>query len=162
MYPLIWYYTAPDSALPGAPLRSGAPTPARAATSPDPKPIRESGASEADAVARRTADALPRSSATDLEPLSGPGSPRLPTADEPEDLLAMMPELKETLARVAEVQQRAHSPQDLDREVQTLDADPAKLAKLKAVADLFVKLPPSRGDDYLPSSSGVVRPSSAR
>jgi len=73
-----------------------------------------------------------------------------------------MPELKEVLARVAEVQQNAHDPAELDHRIQTLDEDPAKLARLKALADMFMKLPTPRGDDYLPSSSGAERDSPAR
>jgi len=90
-----------------------------------------------------------------------PELPRQPTVQEPNSPLAVMPELKEVLALAAEVQQHAHNPGELAEQVQTLDEDPAKLAKLRAFAETFVQLPPPRGEGYLPSSRGS-RPSPAR
>jgi hypothetical protein len=92
---------------------------------------------------------------------SEPELPRLPTVDDPNAPLAVMPEMKEVLARVAEVQRHAHNPSELEQQVQELDEDPKKLAKLKAFADMFVKLPPARGDSYFPSPSGE-QPSTSR
>jgi hypothetical protein len=84
-----------------------------------------------------------------------PATPQQPSVQQPRDPLAelvQMPELKETLAQAAEIQRHAANSAELERAVQGLDEDPAKLARLKALADLFVQLPPPRGDAYMPSS----------
>jgi hypothetical protein len=88
-------------------------------------------------------------------PVSEPELPKLPTVADPNLPLALLQELKPVIARAAQVQQYAHNPSELDKQVQTLDEDPAKLAKLRALAEMFVQLPPPRGDSYLPSSSGA-------
>ena len=63
---------------------------------------------------------------------------------------------------MAELQQHAHDPAELERRVQTLEEDPAKLAKLKAIADLFVQLPESRSEAYLPVSGDGRRSATSR
>lgn len=83
--------------------------------------------------------------------------PRDPLAE-----LGQNPELKETLARAADVQQHAASPAELERALQGLDNDPAKLARLKALADMLVQLPTPRGDAYLPSSGSSAPGTAAR
>jgi hypothetical protein len=169
VYPLVWHFSA---TAPGAPAGAGAPQPtqvpsgARAA----PAAALESEASERRVVSRTLTERLPASGATRFAPASAPQPPQLPTAAEPQAPTvaepqvppAVMPDVKEVLARVAEVQQHAHNPGELDQQVQTLDEDPAKLARLKAFADMFMKLPTPRGDGYLPSSSGPEGHSPAR
>jgi hypothetical protein len=76
--------------------------------------------------------------------------------------LVRAPELQEALARAAEIQRHAANPAELERAVQGLDADPAKLARLKALADMLVQLPTPRGDAYLPSSGSSAPGASAR
>jgi hypothetical protein len=170
VYPLIWHFAAtgtsppsvaaaPHSAKPGSTAR-GALGPSAASQSSERRP-EESEASERRAVSRTVTERLPSVPPTP-EPVAGPELPHEPTADEPQVPLPAMPELKEALARVAEVQRHAEDPAELDRQVQTLDEDPAKLAKLKALADMFMKLPTPRSDDYLPSPSGAERHSTAR
>jgi hypothetical protein len=76
--------------------------------------------------------------------------------------LVQTPELKEALARAAEIQRHAANPAELERAVQELDADPAKLARLKALADMLVQLPAPRGEAYLPSSGSPGAGTGAR
>jgi hypothetical protein len=81
--------------------------------------------------------------------------PQPPSVQPPNDPLAELgksPELRETLARAAEIQRHAANPAELERALQGLDADPAKLARLKALADTLVQLPTPKGEAYLPSS----------
>jgi hypothetical protein len=164
VYPLIWYYSAPGAApAAGTSGPSGArPVVARAAPMAPASPLPdESEAPELRVASRTVTERLPV--ATRIPPAAEPELPRLPTVEDPnaplaempEELKAVMPELKEVMARAAEVQQHAHDPGALDQRVQTLDEDPAKIAKLKAFADRFVQLPTSRSESYLPSSSGT-------
>jgi hypothetical protein len=73
-----------------------------------------------------------------------------------------MPELKEILAQSGEIQRHAANPAELERALQGVDDDPAKFARLKALADRLVKLPPPRGEAYLPSSGRSVSSTAAR
>ena len=170
VYPLIWHFAA---TVPSSPSVAAAPQSAKAA-SPSRGPLdppaetasseslaAEGAASEHRGVSRTVTERLPPVP-TRVEPVPGPELPQEPTANEPQVALPAMPELREALARVAEVQRHAESPAELDRQVQTLDEDPAKLAKLKALADMFMKLPTPRGDDYLPASSTAEPRSTAR
>ena len=45
----------------------------------------------------------------------------------------------------------AHDPKALDERVQVTEYDAQKVAKLKALAEQFVELPPPRGERYLPA-----------
>ncbi|MEO8179660.1 MAG: hypothetical protein ABI895_12575 [Deltaproteobacteria bacterium] len=170
VYPVIWHYSAPGP-VSSAKISSGPQPVTAAASSPEPAPAGaltyepsaltyEPAAPEREVGSRRVSERLPV--ATNGGPASEPELPRLPTVEDPNaPLAAVMPELKEVLALAAEVQQHAHNPGELAEHVQTLDEDPAKLAKLRAFAETFVQLPPPRGEAYLPSSSRS-RPSTAR
>ena len=171
VYPLIWHFAAAGPASPSgaAVLKSAKAGPtSRVAprwpgeSRPEESRATESEASERRVVSRTMTERLPAPVTTKLEPVPAPELPHEPSVDDPQVPLPVMPELKEVLARVAEVQQHAHDPAELDHQVQTLDADPAKLARLKALADMFIKLPTPRSDDYLPSSSGAEPHPTAR
>lgn len=167
VYPLIWYYSAPG-AVPaaGKSAPSGAKPVARAAAAaaaPAPtSPLTyEREAPEQRVALGTVSERLPVT--TSVTPAAEPELPRLPTVEDPnlpvagmpEELQAVMPELKEVMARAADIQQHAHDPRELDRRVQTFDEDPVKLAKLRALADMLVQLPPPRSESYLPSSNGT-------
>jgi hypothetical protein len=88
------------------------------------------------------------------EPVAMPALPQMPGVEnprvaQPDVPLPEIAELKETFARMSELQRHAHDPAELDRRVQTMEEDPEKLARLKAIADMFVQLPDSRREDYL-------------
>lgn len=99
-----------------------------------------------------------------------PAEPRQPSVQQPSlqaprDPLAELvqnPELKETLARAAEIQRHSANPAELEHALQGLDEDPAKIARLKALADMLVQLPTPRGDAYLPSSGSPATGTPAR
>lgn len=152
-YPLIWYYSAPAPAVRSASLE-GVKPPASAAgpTRSSPAPGEAEGP-ERHVASRSVTERLPV--ATGAGPATEAVLPKLPTVEDPDVPLAMMAELKPVIARAAQVQQYAHNPGALDKQVQTLDEDPAKLAKLRALAEMFMQLPPPRGDSYLPSSTGA-------
>jgi hypothetical protein len=172
VYPLVWYYSAPGAApTAGKPGLSGEKPVARA-VAPAAAPAPASPLTyEPEAPERRVASPIVTERLpvpTRVAPAAEPELPRLPTVEDPnvplagmpEELTAVMPELKDVMARAADVQQHAHDPGALEQRVQTLDEDPAKLAKLKALADMFVQLPTPRSESYLPSSSGT--PSTGR
>lgn len=92
----------------------------------------------------------------------GPELPRAPKVAEPKVeapnlALPAFPELQEILGQMKDLQQHAHDPRELEKRVQAIEEDPQKVARLRAIADMFVKLPPSRGESYLPA--GDTRPS---
>lgn len=171
VYPLMWHYSSQGAeGLPAttavspaerrnaerAPPERAAEAPAqvqltRTAMEPLPAPV------AAQAIREPVAAPEPRVP----EPLAAqaPSPPRQPSVQQAPDPLAelgQMPEMKEALAEAGEVQRHAANPAELERALQGIDDNPAKLARLKALADLLVKLPPPRGDAYLPSSGSSV------
>jgi len=152
VYPLIWYYSEPSPEQPSAPSgpEGARPMASAASRAPAKPPIDEDQGQKRRMASRSVTERLPTSAASVREP----ELPRLPTVDDPKAALAVMPELRPVIARAAQVEQYAHNPGELDKQLQTLEEDPAKLAKLRAFAEMFVQLPPPRGDGYLPSSSG--------
>ena len=174
VYPLVWHYS---SQAVGAPPASGAGAPAELRSAERP-PVERAGADELPppAATRTLTERLPAPATHEpvaaLEPRAPepaaarvPAAPQQPTVEQPRDPLAelgQVPELKETLARAAEIQQHAAKPAELERALQGLDEDPAKLARLKALAEMLVQLPAPRGEAYLPSSGSSGTSTAAR
>ena len=162
VYPLLWHYSSAD--VGGVPSTAAVAASERRGT--ERSPSDRSGVDQPLRAERAVTERLPaapmREPVATVQPgapepalARAPASPQPPSVPEPRDPLAelgQIPELKETLARAAEIQRHAANPAELERAVQGLDEDPAKLARLKALADLLVQLPTPRGDAYLPAS----------
>lgn len=171
VYPLIWHYWPSEAAVSATKVAGAAP-----ASATDPSGAVAPSQPEPETAARAVTARLPVPALGEPAPLAEPRAPqpvpaRAPTAPQPPSVpqpqdplsaIGQVPELKETLARAAEIQQHAANPAELEKAVQSLDEDPAKIARLKALADMFVQLPPPRGDAYLPASGSSAAPAAPR
>ncbi|HEU4580188.1 MAG TPA: hypothetical protein VFS67_18145 [Polyangiaceae bacterium] len=168
VYPLFWHYSSaegevsPGREAPRAVAANAASGRAEAEQAPpaEARTLRERLPA---ATVGAPGSAQPRVSQP--VPARAAEAPQQPSVQQPGDPLAELvqtPELKEALARAAEIQRHAANPAELERAVQELDADPAKLARLKALADMLVQLPAPRGEAYLPSSGSPGAGTGAR
>jgi hypothetical protein len=178
LYPLIWYGSAPEQvegvagsgigALAAAERGAARETALGAAASSHPGEFRaERGMPPHAAEGSRHIESVSgsRGPAQEAEvPLPrapvppGVARPSVPQPTEPTVASPLPPGLPELLSRVSDVQQSAADPTELARRVQTLDANSAELAQLKAFADKFVRLPPPAADRYTPGSVGAAAP----
>jgi hypothetical protein len=99
---------------------------------------------------RPTLQELPAALGAPLEParpaLSGVSAPDAPSG--------AFSDVRDALGRMSDLQAHAHEPDELARRVQSMEQDPEQLARLKALAEVFVQLPPSRTDAYMPTREG--------
>lgn len=179
VYPLAWYYYAhsgpvqpaaskashasveeqqheplgsseqPTGAVP-APQRAPAARETPRAGQPPVEPL------ELRAIRQRVAEAAPR-----LTLPTEPERPRSPKAEEPKVPFPAFAELQDALGQMKELQAVAHDPKALDERVQLTEYDAQKVARLKALAEQFVELPPPPGERYLPAGK-PSRSSSSR
>jgi hypothetical protein len=99
--------------------------------------------------------------APQLAPPSAPEQPSVPDAEEPKVPFPAFAELRDAFGQMKDLQAVAHDPKALDERVQKTEFDPQKVARLKALAEQFVELPPPPGERYLPAGK-TSRSSSAR
>ncbi|MEY4545463.1 MAG: hypothetical protein RL685_1658 [Pseudomonadota bacterium] len=171
VYPLVWYYYSGPGAA--QPVATGAARPSGQqqvqGSSPEPvfaEPAQpgvfDPGGSEGEPrVSRSASKHLPSTAPQFRLPIEPelPRDPNVeePTVDAPNVPLPAFAELQEVLGQMKELQQHAHDPAALEKRVQQIEEDPQKVAKLRAIADMFVKMPASRGESYLPT--GATAPS---
>jgi hypothetical protein len=163
VYPLAWYYYSQPEALQPVATSASRPAMEKRVEQNAKAALDESGVSRgavpgalAERAGATAAEASPSSQRQPARPpeLAVPGAQE--TAKAPDVVNREVPfpefaELQATLAQMKELQRHAHDPQELDARVQSMESDPQKLAKLRAMAELLVKLPPSRSDAYLPA-----------
>lgn len=177
VYPLVWYYySGPGVAEPRATgvARSAEQQPEPSSSLSEPvfaEPVQpaflEQGSSEGEPqVARSASERLPSTVPQFTRPIEpelprGPivAEPKVakPKVDAPDVPMPAFAELQEVLGQMKDLQQNAHDPAELEKRVQTIEEDPQKVAKLRALADMFLKMPASRGEAYLPT--GETAPS---
>jgi hypothetical protein len=166
VYPLVWYYySGAGAAQPEATGPAGSSAQQQVPGSSLPEPVfaepaqpgfLQRGRSEEEAhLARSASEPLPSTAPQFRLPIE-PGLPRGPSVAEPKVDAPDVPlpgfaELQEVLGQMKDLQQHAHDPGELEKRVQTIEEDPQKVAKLRAIADMFLKLPASRGEAYLPT-----------
>ena len=174
VYPLVWHYSSRDAG--DLPTTTAAVTPEQRSAEGLPPEQPRAEELESARAGRTVGERLPASLTRDplaaVEPRApepaaarAPAAPQQPSVQQPRDPLAelgQMPELRETLAQAAEIQRHAAKPAELEQALQGLDEDPAKLARLKALADMLVQLPTPRGEAYLPSSGSSATGPAAR
>jgi hypothetical protein len=86
-----------------------------------------------------------------------PAPPVAPAVSEPGPPSQAFLDVRDALGKMSDLQAHAHDPHELEQRVQTLEDDPEQLARLKALAEMFVQLPPSRVEPYMPArESGAV------
>jgi len=163
VYPAVWYGSAPAGAefAKGAPQRAAvvaARPSARSATrseqlrAPEPEleattPSRAALASPRLDAERPTLEELPAALGAPVEP----AGTTMPAGSEPGPPSQAFADVREALGQMSELQAHAHDPNELVRRVQAMDQDPEQLARLKALAEMFVQLPPSRLEPYMPA-----------
>jgi len=167
VYPAVWYGMAVEGPAPaaGAPQRAVAtatrPVASREQARPAAAPelrgpawgpaSTERAAAEPAAAERPTLEELPAALGAPIEP----PRPDLPALSEPGAPSPVFSDLRDTMGKMSDLQAHAHDPQELERRVQAMEQDPQQLARLKAMAEMFVQLPPSRLEPYLPSGEAA-------
>jgi len=163
VYPAVWYGSALEGPEParGAPQRAAA---AAARPSAPGEPIRPAtelaGPTRAQSVAsgprpeaaRPTLQELPAAFGAPLEA----DRPALPAVSEPGPPSQAFADVRDALGKMSDLQAHADDPKELERRVQTMEENPEQLARLKALAEMFVQLPPSRLDPYMSPREGGV------
>ncbi|MEY2931719.1 MAG: hypothetical protein RL033_2468 [Pseudomonadota bacterium] len=166
VYPLVWYYYSGPGAV--QPVATGAARPSEQQqvpgsslsepvfAEPAQPGVFDPGSSEGEPRVSRSASEHLLSTAPQFTLPIEPELPRGPNVEEPKVDVPNVPlpafaELQEVLGQMKELQQYAHDPAELEKRVQRIEEDPQKVAKLRAIADMFVKMPASRGEGYLPT-----------
>lgn len=172
VYPALWYGLAPEGPVTtpaGAPQRALATTagpsvrreqvhpgePQRPGPASSPAALSSQSSHELDSELppvreRPTLQELPAALGASGEP----ARPALRSVSEPEAPSVAFSDVREALGRMSDLQAHAHDPDELARRVQSMEQDPQQLARLKALAEMFVQLPPSRLEPYMPGREG--------
>jgi len=168
VYPAVWYGSAPDGPEPvrGAPRRAVAAAARPAAPREPIRPAPELAAptwsqsvasGQRPEAARPTLEELPAAFGASLEA----APPARPAVSEPGPPSQAFADVRDALGKMSDLQAHAHDPNELERRVQTMEENPEQLARLKALAEMFVQLPPSRLEPYMPArEAGAVSPGS--
>jgi len=166
VYPAVWYGAASEGPEParGAPQRAAVaaarPSAPRERVSPAAE-LTLGGPARSQAVVssrrleaeRPTLEELPAVLGAPLEP----ARPGVAAVSEPDAPSQAFSDVRDALGKMSDLQAHAHDPNELARRVQTMEQNPEQLARLKALAEMFVQLPPSRLEPYMPArESGAV------
>jgi hypothetical protein len=172
VYPFAWYYYAQTGVVQSvAPEVAPSPSERKVSSWTEPMPVRVEPAQaepyeraspvREQVVARAVTEHVPAVAPQLVRPVEpelprAPGVTRpsvaKPSVNEPSIPLPPLAELQEVFGQMKELQRYSHDPQELEQRVQGMEQDPQKLAKLRAFADMFLKLPASPSDGYLPAA----------
>lgn len=164
VYPAVWYGSALEGPEParGAPQRAVAAAARSSAPSEQVRPAAElvdPRWSQSVASGQRPEAARPRLEELPVAFGAPPEAerPALPAVSEPGPPSQAFADVRDALGKMSDLQAHAHDPNELERRVQTMEENPEQLARLKALAEMFVQLPPSRLEPYMsPREGGAV------